>query len=538
MSKLKRPALKTYFETGDIPTQGQFYDVIDSTLNLKEEGTETANATISASGFIAENNITASGNINVIGDITSGGTASFSGGISADKIITSEISSSTSLLIIPSNITSSGNISASNIIATSNLTVLGTSSLNYFNPSTISASGDISTGANLFIVGNITASGNISASGDLVTRNITASGNISASGDIAGNTITVAGTNFINFQTSIVGTGYRINSGAGPLNILGNITASSNISASGHIIGERLYPNGFSSQPFISTENGQIKSSTGFVGTNITASGNISASGEYISGNRLYAYNSIYTSNFSDIDGQGFNFIRNITASGAISASSFLYGERAIIERIESPDSTSDIYFANGINVFGANITASGHISASGHIIGERLTLGGTEITSTAAEINFLDGVLSTVKDAYDSVSYDGESGELTFTELDNNTDVIDLGIGILDSPTFKGVTLTTTDVTSHSWNSEADSNTKSFSFNTVVPLVGAGRSSDFQTVSNSQVSSTSIILASTSHTIPVLITHVIDSSFKFHFYNTTTSAISGTEVQINFTVI
>ena len=303
------------------------------------------------------------------------------------------------------SITSSTDISASNIIATSNLTVLGTSSLNYFNPSTISASGDISTGANLFIVGNITASGNISASGDLVTRNITASGNISASGDIAGNTITVAGTNFINFQTSIVGTGYRINSGAGPLNILGNITASSNI-------------------------------------------------------------------------------------------------------------------------------------SASGHIIGERLTLGGTEITSTAAEINFLDGVLSTVKDAYDSVSYDGESGELTFTELDNNTDVIDLGIGILDSPTFKGVTLTTTDVTSHSWNSEADSNTKSFSFNTVVPLVGAGRSSDFQTVSNSQVSSTSIILASTSHTIPVLITHVIDSSFKFHFYNTTTSAISGTEVQINFTVI
>ena len=30
MSKLKRPALKTYFERGDIPTQGQFYDFIDS----------------------------------------------------------------------------------------------------------------------------------------------------------------------------------------------------------------------------------------------------------------------------------------------------------------------------------------------------------------------------------------------------------------------------------------------------------------------------------------------------------------------------
>ena len=65
---------------------------------------------------------------------------------------------------------------------------------------------------------------------------ITASGNISSSGDIAGNTITVAGTDFINLHS----TGYRVNSGAGPLNLFGNITASGDISSSGTITAATL----------------------------------------------------------------------------------------------------------------------------------------------------------------------------------------------------------------------------------------------------------------------------------------------------------
>jgi hypothetical protein len=61
-------------------------------------------------------------------------------------------------------------------------------------------------------------------------------GNISSSGDVAGNTITVAGTDFINLHS----TGYRVNSGAGPLILFGNITASGDISSSGTITAATL----------------------------------------------------------------------------------------------------------------------------------------------------------------------------------------------------------------------------------------------------------------------------------------------------------
>ena len=63
----------------------------------------------------------------------------------------------------------------------------------------------------------------------------------------------------------------------------------------------------------------------------------------------------------------------HITASGNISASGYVYGERLITERIDHLDDESDIYFSSGINVQksgGGHITASGNISASGNIIG------------------------------------------------------------------------------------------------------------------------------------------------------------------------
>ena len=63
----------------------------------------------------------------------------------------------------------------------------------------------------------------------------------------------------------------------------------------------------------------------------------------------------------------------HVTASGNISASGYVYGERLITERIDHLDDESDIYFSSGINVQksgGGHITASGNISASGNIIG------------------------------------------------------------------------------------------------------------------------------------------------------------------------
>ena len=60
MSKQNRTVLKTFFQTGDIPTEGQYVDLIDSNLNLSENNTGDIQLT---------GNITASGNISASGNI-------------------------------------------------------------------------------------------------------------------------------------------------------------------------------------------------------------------------------------------------------------------------------------------------------------------------------------------------------------------------------------------------------------------------------------------------------------------------------------
>jgi hypothetical protein len=112
-----KTTLKGYFEIGDIPSQAQYADLIDSNLNLQETGTQILVGTLSASFLEVQNHITSSGNISASG------------------------------YLVAQNITASGNISASGYL----------------------------------VAQNITASSNISASGYLVAQNITASGNISAS---------------------------------------------------------------------------------------------------------------------------------------------------------------------------------------------------------------------------------------------------------------------------------------------------------------------------------------------------------------------
>ena len=76
MAKQNRTTLKGYFETGDIPSQAQYADLIDSQLNLVETGTQTVegNTTfegnLSSSNIISSTHITASGNISASGIIT------------------------------------------------------------------------------------------------------------------------------------------------------------------------------------------------------------------------------------------------------------------------------------------------------------------------------------------------------------------------------------------------------------------------------------------------------------------------------------
>lgn len=63
MSKKTRSVLKSYFNAGDQPSEAQFIDVFDSTLNLSEDNAITGSLTISGSAvnLLVQGDITASG---------------------------------------------------------------------------------------------------------------------------------------------------------------------------------------------------------------------------------------------------------------------------------------------------------------------------------------------------------------------------------------------------------------------------------------------------------------------------------------------
>ena len=201
--------------------------------------------------------------------------------------------------------------------------------------------------------------------------------------------------------------------------IQGHVTASGNISASGRLIANDLQLNSQTTTNIVGSKlgldsSGQVRidsagssinfsrsnvdllrlipgsDSAYFIG-NITASGNISSSGTITQANSLHAGGG--RAYFGEFGGSNTHLSRignnlhlsngglatsEITASGDISSSGYLYGSRAIVDRIQHNNDVSDIYFANGINVAGGHITASGNISASGAVTfgtdGERQT--------------------------------------------------------------------------------------------------------------------------------------------------------------------
>jgi len=332
MAQKDRLTLKSFFQQGDIPTENNYIDLVDSFFTLQDSnsGSLVLTGSIFLSGSNA--NITASGNISASGDLSMTGNT-FIGG----------------------NITSSGNISASGNFTAAGLSVGGNIVVQQ-----ITASSNISSSATLIaneanIIGDITASGNISASGNITaaegifgtgtttindsintTGNITASGNISASGNITAANVRLPGGATISFDDSLDGTDQTIsgtddnitidgdekiklraddvieiqNTSAQNTIVIspngGHITASGNISASGDLIGTQLDINGFAGAvkvtggdtgnlfainnintlnlgklPHLTTTNlvGSLNMSQPDAG-HITASGNISASGD------------------------------------------------------------------------------------------------------------------------------------------------------------------------------------------------------------------------------------------------------------------
>tara|TARA_Y100001963_G_scaffold96419_1_gene132772 strand:- start:329 stop:2911 length:2583 start_codon:yes stop_codon:yes gene_type:complete len=235
MAQKTRPTLKTYFEAGDRPTQGQYAHLIDSSLNLAETGVQAVTGSLIVSqSILVESHITASGNISASGTIYANDFKSSGGDVSGVNFHDN--------LNITGSLTASGNISASGTIVANKIE----------SDQLVSRTGDPNTGLQ-FASDTVTIEGNnvniahfASTYIDL-NKPVTASSDVSASGNIYADRYFVDGEQFANVNLSAVQlsnpttyttiTGSRIHLGnPGDTNL--HVTASGNISASGTITGK------------------------------------------------------------------------------------------------------------------------------------------------------------------------------------------------------------------------------------------------------------------------------------------------------------
>ena len=247
-----KKTLKGYFETGDIPNQSQYHELINSNLNLNETGTQSITGSLIVSqSVLLESDLTASGNISASGDMYankyhSNGYNVLRYKAYGDQVLVGNKDKPTQItgssLILGEtpgfHITASGNISASGDIYATQYYVDDKLAIDY-------AGTSITYGQNNQ---NSHLRGATILLGQDNTQHITASGHISASGEITANKFYADGA----------------------INTLSHITASGNISSSGDIYANAYYGDG----------SGLTNAPSTY--TNITASGNISASGTVI----------------------------------------------------------------------------------------------------------------------------------------------------------------------------------------------------------------------------------------------------------------
>ena len=234
-----KAVLKTYFEQGDIPTQGQYVDLIDSQFGLGETGTQIIQGTISASA--AEFEQMSFKKLH----LPSNGVGSMKVGTTFNVGKTLEAFGSLNLNILYSGseedgwhdkVVDSGSFSASGDLTIRHIATSG----HITSSGTISASGDVIAS---FITssGGITSSAGITASsahfsGPITSSGISSSGTLYASaGDFGDGNITNVGS--ISLDQILPDDGTNITIGDADLTneikLNGPTTASGNISSSG-----------------------------------------------------------------------------------------------------------------------------------------------------------------------------------------------------------------------------------------------------------------------------------------------------------------
>ena len=534
MALQTKVTLKTYFQTGDIPTEPQYADLIDSMVNLSGDN-------VGSMGITGD--ITASGNISASGNIIATGTGSFgyvtaheisaSGDLIGNRIYTkvedegfiffgdSERSkiytahSATDLFISASDdvvvqaddielrahggdiffmkdattkpvhfnvstgnliLSGSGGISSSGEIKGENIIAQNISSDEIF-------TGISNTGITQF---QVTTNG-ISALGK-ITVPITASGHISGSSTTRITAQDLILDRALEVKTSISGSSVTSLTLGGSSN-LGHITSSGNISASGNLYSSDLYLDnvlamqraggvlnigGVTEQTQIDArhEGLNIVGGIGISGVgHITSSGNISSSGDLL--------------------------IKSITSSGAvkmgnaqvlfINNNNLELGVDNNVENISYGRINTNIHNFQGSITSSGNATFGGEITANGNVTGETGVFAQVNTGQGSTEVYSMNQAVTT-------------TSTVTFSSLQLNANV---GVSATNFTFAFGSSVGTSD--------------PSFVIAADFPGVAANRASDTIVVENSSIKATSIILGSSNldgGSIDIL--QVSDSQFKF----------------------
>ena len=175
MAKTNRTTLKGYFETGDIPNQNQYADLIDSNLNLSETSQQELAGGLNITGNITSSGALKSSGLNSSGDISCGGNSSCTGNISSsgtfigNKIIMDGGGVTTPSISFKND--SDTGIS-SPLTNTISINAGGSTGEILVQENKVSITGAVVDKASFNVSGHITASGNISASGNIVANRL------------------------------------------------------------------------------------------------------------------------------------------------------------------------------------------------------------------------------------------------------------------------------------------------------------------------------------------------------------------------------
>ena len=361
MGKQNRTSLKNYFQTGKVPTQQQYTDLIDSFINLEDTDPQIIQGTMSSSKLSVGNDITASSHVLAGGYVSA---SEFRGVISASHLVmpftqdvytAGDLSSSANLNIVGSasftDVTSSGNIL---------LTGVGT----YISAS-VGEFHRIRGGSPIHVEDALIVSSSITASADIKIGNIVFD---KTNSKIKGASFdTVSKANITDLTT---------------LNVTGNITSSGEISASGDVKAGGIELPDNADIVWAGDSNHRIATSGNPNDLDLYADRNLRL---FPDGNILIYEGSTQYAEFNGTN-RGFEIEGDITCSAGILSGSKIYAERfygSSNSHYISMDSTNTGLGTNGSWKVGSHLTASGDISSSGAIISNEVTASGVSVVGT-----------------------------------------------------------------------------------------------------------------------------------------------------------